>query len=479
MTGKQNRRRRYGFLLVAILGLIVVAGLIFLRSSQTGAPSSAAFTSTAASVSTALLTEISLGPTASPQPSATQSQTAAPLMTTTPDLLSTKSGGGGDAPTEIAPGQEDTATEPVPPSQPAFEVAAVPVKVVSESGITIGDGTLRVFAPANIEYPQTARVELELRLDNRYITPTPFGAQVTIIPVTPVTTTPLPGQPTATARLAIHETQGVEIFQRMGASLLCLPESFTGCDPTSDPTTARLIDVKGATWSWIVRPVEGTQGPQDLRLTLWTVQRVNDGPEQADVVWEHPFQIEVQSAGSGLNPAIIIGIGAAVLAAIVGAAYVWRRSTAGATSPAGQRTAVRRAKPTAFISYRRRAGWSIARTIHDRLTAQGADVFLDVDDINEGRFEEIIKKAIESREFFILVLAPGTVDSEWVLKEAAYALQHSRKIIPVLVEGFNLTDNPLPSALAGIQSHNAITLTPEYFNAGMERLAKFVGLAAE
>lgn len=471
MTENQNRGWRYRFLLIAIISLAALA-------SCTGAPSASSVTSTVPPASTTLLTQAVLQPTDSPTPTptSTRQQTA----TATPDLLSTKSGGGnGDAPTEGVPAQENTATEPAPTSQPAIEVAAVPVKVVSESGIIIGDGTLRVFAPASIEYPQTARVELELRLDNRYITPTPFGLQVTVIPVTPMTATPRPGQPTPTPRFAIHETQGIQVFQRMGASLLCLPESFTGCDPTSDPTSARLIDVNGATWSWIVRPVEGTQDAQDLRLTLWSLQRVNDGPEQEDVVWEHPFQIAVGRTATGLNPGIIVAIATAILTALGVSAYVLRRSTAGATGSAGQRPAAHRAKPTAFISYRRRVGWSIARTIHDRLTAGGADVFLDVDDINEGRFEEIIKKAIERREFFILVLAPGTIDSEWVLKEAVYALQHNRKIIPVLVEGFSLTDNPLPSALAGVQSHNAITLTPEYFNAGMERLAKFVGLPDE
>ncbi|MEZ4667943.1 MAG: toll/interleukin-1 receptor domain-containing protein [Anaerolineae bacterium] len=217
-----------------------------------------------------------------------------------------------------------------------------------------------------------------------------------------------------------------------------------------------------------MRPAGATQALQDLRLTLWTLKRVNDGPEQADVVWEHPFQIEITPVATGLSPFVLISIGIAILAAFGAVFYNQFRSS--------KRSATRRSKPTAFISYRRQSGWSTARTIHDRLTALGADVFLDVDDINEGRFEDIIKKAIETREYFILVLAPDTIASEWVLKEATYALQHNRKIIPVLVEGFNLADHPLPPELAGIQSHNAITLTPEYFNAGMERLATFVGL---
>jgi hypothetical protein len=102
-----------------------------------------------------------------------------------------------------------------------------------------------------------------------------------------------------------------------------------------------------------------------------------------------------------------------------------------------------------------------------------------VDDINEGRFEEIIKHNIRDREYFVLVLAPGSLDSEWVIKEAAYALGLDKKIIPVLTNGFDLYARELPDALKGIKGHNAITLTPEFFNAAIDRLAQFVGLGGE
>ncbi|MEZ4667944.1 MAG: hypothetical protein R3E39_08520 [Anaerolineae bacterium] len=240
MTHKQGRGRQYGFLLIGMIGLIVVVALVILSTMQSGAPPSNNTESTtgAAPTSGAMPTQSTIS-TSVPSATSTSQPTATAQLPATPtlDLLSTKSGGGQDTTsTQTTPGQPESTVVYIPPVQPSLEVAAVPVKIVSESGVAIGDGTLRVFAPGKVEYPQTARVELELRLDNRYITPTPFGAQVTIIPLTPVTATPLPGQPTPTPRLPIHETQGIQVFQRMGASLLCLPESFAGCDLTIDPT---------------------------------------------------------------------------------------------------------------------------------------------------------------------------------------------------------------------------------------------------
>jgi hypothetical protein len=50
------------------------------------------------------------------------------------------------------------------------------------------------------------------------------------------------------------------------------------------------------------------------------------------------------------------------------------------------------------------------------------------------------------------------------------------RILPVLVDGFNLYDADLPPELRVIESHNAVTLTPEFFKAGMDRLAQFMGV---
>lgn len=346
-----------------------------------------------------------------------------------------------------------------PPTLTPQVVAAVPVQVLSASGQAIGIGTLRLFYEGQISPGQTTRVELALNIDTRYITPTPFGL-VTPVPV--VTATPGAGTPTATPRIPQQEASGLVVYQRMGASLFCSDSAFDGCDREPDPRTARLIGLDGETWSWILSAREGIEGLKDLRIQLWTVNQVN-GQEQPDFI-EPTFNLQIE-VSPPKDPARILiaalGIGAVLMLAVW--VLILRRPK-------------RKPRSTVFISYRRSVAWSVARTINDHLVAAGADVFLDVDDINEGRFEEIIKENIRNRDYFLLIIAPGTLESEWVVRETTFALENNKRIIPVLVDGARFYDADLPPALRAISSHNAITLTPEFFDAGLERIMVFVGL---
>lgn len=372
---------------------------------------------------------------------------------------------------------------PTPTHTPGVEVAFLPVRILSLSGIEIGNGTVRIFAPTTILSTDSTLIELELNLDQRYITPTPFGP-ITPIPVTRVTSTPRPSRLTPTPRVPLFEESGITAFQRMGATLYCPPERFTGCDQTADVTEARLIDWNtGGRWRWIIAPVDGVRGLQNLRLELWTVKRVNDGPELADPIWDHSFQIEIvaQSEPFDLvamiqqNLGALIGVFGTIVAALIAAGYFRSRQSNHRSSKKSVK-AKTVAKTKVFISYRRVGGASTAQTIKERLERKRAEVFLDVHDINAGRFDEIISKAIADCDYFVLVLAPGTLDSEWVVKEVRHAIKTERTIIPVLVDGYRFETHPTPADLKAIETHNAINLTPEYFDEGIERLAKFVRL---
>ena len=137
-----------------------------------------------------------------------------------------------------------------------------------------------------------------------------------------------------------------------------------------------------------------------------------------------------------------------------------------------------RHKPSVFISYRRKVSWATALKIHDMLTARGADVFMDVQDLREGRYAQKLEEEVRSREYFVLLIAPGTLESEWVIKEAQMAIDAGKNIIPVLTDGFDLYKNQgeIPTELKDLSSHNAVTLSLEYFEAGIDRLAEFIGL---
>lgn len=91
-----------------------------------------------------------------------------------------------------------------------------------------------------------------------------------------------------------------------------------------------------------------------------------------------------------------------------------------------------------FISYRRKGGAHYARILKAELEKRGYRdrVFLDYDELKDGRFDSRIMQAIDSAPIFIFILSPGALDrcnneDDWVRQEILYALKHERHIIPV------------------------------------------------
>ena len=92
-----------------------------------------------------------------------------------------------------------------------------------------------------------------------------------------------------------------------------------------------------------------------------------------------------------------------------------------------------------FISYRRNGGKEVARSVKLALEQSLLKVFLDFDGIEEGRFDNRIKSAIEMSPTFLIILSPGALDrcddeEDWVRKEILYANHLGKDIIPVEVD---------------------------------------------
>jgi hypothetical protein len=365
----------------------------------------------------------------------------------------------------------------LPDSVTALELSEVTdIQIIDQSGVVVGSGLLRVYYADSVSPENTTRVELELRFVEKFITATPFS-NVTRVPVTPVTATPRPMRPTATPRVAQHEETGVQVQQLMGATLFCLEDSFSGCDEMANPADYTVVRDGGAFWSWTLRP-QATSGVHDLRLELWTLVTIN-GQTRTNTVWQHPFSITIGEISapaqptSDLNRAILIVlVGTIGIIAMVVVFYIQKRSTANAPI----KKPVRGKKPTVFLSYRRKVSWAVALKLHESLTELGADVFMDVEDLGEGQFAQKLMDEIQSRDYFLLLLAPDTLSSEWVIREVQFAMRAGKRIVPVLTDGFTLSEENLPADLKGISSHNAVTLTLEFYQAGIDRIARFVGL---
>ncbi len=99
-------------------------------------------------------------------------------------------------------------------------------------------------------------------------------------------------------------------------------------------------------------------------------------------------------------------------------------------------------KYDAFISYRRDGGSDAASVIQLELEKFGKIVFLDVAELQVGRFDEKLLEVIENSDAFILLLSENSLDrcankSDWLKREIVFAIEKNKKIIPVILPGFS------------------------------------------
>ncbi|MBI1280529.1 MAG: SUMF1/EgtB/PvdO family nonheme iron enzyme [Anaerolineaceae bacterium] len=96
-----------------------------------------------------------------------------------------------------------------------------------------------------------------------------------------------------------------------------------------------------------------------------------------------------------------------------------------------------------FISYRRSTSKHLARSIFMALQQRGHDVFLDVNSIDSGAFDGIIRNQIAARPHFLLILSTGalercTNEGDWLRQEIEEAFRLNRNIVPIADEGFDI-----------------------------------------
>ena len=87
----------------------------------------------------------------------------------------------------------------------------------------------------------------------------------------------------------------------------------------------------------------------------------------------------------------------------------------------------------ALISYGRDDSKAFAAKLHQRLVAEGLEVWFDFEDIPLGvDFQSEINGGIEKAHNVLFIISPSSVNSKYCLKEIEYALQHNKRIIPLL-----------------------------------------------
>ena len=129
-----------------------------------------------------------------------------------------------------------------------------------------------------------------------------------------------------------------------------------------------------------------------------------------------------------------------------------------------------------FISYRREGGEFLASLLYQRLSSDGYSVFLDVESLRSGKFNEQLFKVIDECTDFLLILPPNGLNrcvhpDDWVRLEIERAVDCGKNIIPVMMRGFEWPE-VLPEKLQGIPLENGVTANTELFDGVITRLEK-------
>lgn len=131
-----------------------------------------------------------------------------------------------------------------------------------------------------------------------------------------------------------------------------------------------------------------------------------------------------------------------------------------------------------FISYRRES-FNQANLICTRLKALGYRVFIDVEALNSGKFNEQLLSVIKNCKDFIAVLPPNALDrcvseDDWVRREVMCAMENKRNIIPIMLAGFAWPD-PMPKGMEDLCMYQSLAPMPDvYFDMQIKKLQGYL-----
>ena len=120
-----------------------------------------------------------------------------------------------------------------------------------------------------------------------------------------------------------------------------------------------------------------------------------------------------------------------------------------------------------FISYSRKDTKFVRRLAGD-LENAGFDVWWDLSDLKGGDdWVRLIPSAIAASHYFVVLLSPDSIKSEWVSKEYTYAIVNRKKIVPAMIRSCDV-----PFALNTI---NYVNFIGDDYETGLNNLLVALG----
>ncbi|XP_046581452.1 LOW QUALITY PROTEIN: NAD(+) hydrolase SARM1-like [Haliotis rubra] len=136
----------------------------------------------------------------------------------------------------------------------------------------------------------------------------------------------------------------------------------------------------------------------------------------------------------------------------------------------------------AFISYRRSNGSQLASLLKVHLQLRGFSVFIDIERLRAGKFDENLLYSIKMAKNFILILTSNALDrclgdvdkKDWVHKEIVAALENKCNIIPVMDNFEWPSPDLLPDDMKHLSFFNGIRWIHDYQDACVDKLEQFL-----
>lgn len=139
-------------------------------------------------------------------------------------------------------------------------------------------------------------------------------------------------------------------------------------------------------------------------------------------------------------------------------------------------------KKNVFISYRSSNGGSeLAKLLKEKLEKDYyVTAFMDVDNLQAGKFGEQLLEEIKNCDSVVLVLAPGALNQcsekgDWVRIEIECALEHHKNIVPVFAEGFESPDEgAVPDSIYEAIQYQGVPFSKQYADDTIRKLAGYI-----